>query len=252
MGRGHADVRSAEFQALEPRLLLSSIVVTTVADVVDGTTTSIPDLIANPGPDTKISLREAVIAANNTAGDDDITLMPGTYALTITGSGEDLAATGDLDIDGGAKLTITGAGASSTKIDATGLGDRVFHVEPSTTGEFRDITITGGSVTGDVGGGIYNQGWTVVVNSTISGNVASTSGGGIYHNSFYGGVTIDNSTVSGNEASGFGGGMRLWGSGNLVTNSTISGNVSTSNHGGGLVWQVPPHPKGRTITSIIL
>ena len=43
------------------------------------------------------SLRDAVVAANTTAGPDQITVPAGTYMLGGTG-GEDLAATGDLDL----------------------------------------------------------------------------------------------------------------------------------------------------------
>ncbi len=46
----------------------ASLTVTTTSDISDGTTTSIANLIANPGADGVISLREAITAANNTAG----------------------------------------------------------------------------------------------------------------------------------------------------------------------------------------
>ena len=75
----------------------STISVTTTADENDGDTSSIGALLANSGG-TGISLREAIIAANNTAGANTIELGAGTYALTIGGGGEDLSATGDLDI----------------------------------------------------------------------------------------------------------------------------------------------------------
>ena len=65
---------------------------------------------------------------------------PGTYTLTNAGAGEDNAATGDLDIHGG--LTIKGAGANSTTIDANSL-DRVFQI-------FSDkATIDNTSITGN-------------------------------------------------------------------------------------------------------
>jgi hypothetical protein len=49
-----------------------SLVVTTTANTVDGTTTSVSSLIANPGADGRISLREAILATNATAGPDTI------------------------------------------------------------------------------------------------------------------------------------------------------------------------------------
>ena len=59
-----------------------SLAVTTTSDVADGDTSSIAGLIANPGADGRISLREAILAANNTAGADDI-----VFALPVTDAG---------------------------------------------------------------------------------------------------------------------------------------------------------------------
>src|SRR5688572_10221914 len=71
------------------------------------------------------SLREAVIAAN-ADGADRILLPPGTYTLSLAGAGEDLAATGDLDlVANDIELRGTGAGPGDVVIDATGLGDRI-------------------------------------------------------------------------------------------------------------------------------
>ena len=80
-----------------------------------------------------------------------------------------------------------------------------------------DTTITGNSVgrTGgqsDVGGGVYTYqyggkipGNLIVMNSTISGNFASSAGGGIACGKS--GLTIINSTISGNSAGAYGGGI---------------------------------------------
>ncbi len=67
------------------------VVVTTTSDVIDGTTTSIAALLADPGPDGEISLREAVEATNataNGAGADEIhfsidePLVDGTHTIS--------------------------------------------------------------------------------------------------------------------------------------------------------------------------
>lgn len=50
----------------------ATVVVDSTTDVLDGVTTSIADLIADPGSDGFISLREAITAANNTTGVDAI------------------------------------------------------------------------------------------------------------------------------------------------------------------------------------
>jgi len=52
----------------------SGLVVSTTNDDVDGDTSSVAALEANPGGDGEISLREAVIATNNTGGADSVCL----------------------------------------------------------------------------------------------------------------------------------------------------------------------------------
>jgi len=76
------------------------------------------------------SLREAVIAANGAADADRILLSAGSYRLTLAGSGEGNAATGDLDIKN--DLEILGLGANLTRIDAQGLGEQA--VQSSNSG----------------------------------------------------------------------------------------------------------------------
>src|SRR5712664_3588621 len=62
----------------------ATISVNSTTDVADGDTSSISALIATPGPDGVISLREAIIAANNTAGADAISFnIPGGGVKTI-------------------------------------------------------------------------------------------------------------------------------------------------------------------------
>ena len=82
-------MRRPLLEVLEGRALLTTI---TVATTTDG----------GPG-----SLRQAIIDSNAHPGADAIALPAGTYTLSIAGTGENAAATGDLDITGG--LTITGA-----------------------------------------------------------------------------------------------------------------------------------------------
>ena len=53
----------------------STLVVDTISDVVDGTTSTISTLLVDKGPDGFISLREAILATNNTpnvGGPDEI------------------------------------------------------------------------------------------------------------------------------------------------------------------------------------
>ena len=74
------------------------------------------------------TLRAAVQAADNTGGASQITVPGGTYKLTIASTGANDPATGDLDIDNGATVTITGAGSASTVINPAGI-DRAFAVQ---------------------------------------------------------------------------------------------------------------------------
>jgi hypothetical protein len=69
------------------------------------------------------SLRAAVQEANATPGAAEIRLAAGTYNLSLTGAGEDAAATGDLDI-----LDALHIDGRNAVIDLAGLGDRAFDV----------------------------------------------------------------------------------------------------------------------------
>ncbi|HKC24168.1 MAG TPA: hypothetical protein VKF32_05475, partial [Thermoanaerobaculia bacterium] len=88
---------------------------------------------ANPGDFTcetqtgnkTCTLRAAVMEANRNSG-STIILPAGTWNLTIPPSGLDDETTGDLNLD--ADVTISGAGASVTIIEAVTLGDRVFRI----------------------------------------------------------------------------------------------------------------------------
>src|SRR5262249_43092299 len=145
--------------------------------------------------------------------------------------------TGDLDIS--APVTIKGAGAGSTVIDANGL-DRAFDVH-SCTVTLSGMTIQGGRVSSSgrgispllgEGGAILNSGTLTVTNCVISGNYAILTGGAIENG---GTLTVNNSILSGNSAGKYGGGIfNYGGSGGTVTviSSTLSGNHAV--YGGGI------------------
>ena len=166
----------------------------------------------DPPPDAcqpgDCSLREAVIAANAGSGGDTIALPAGDYRLGIAGIGEAAAAKGDLDLN--RSVTITGAGARSSVVDAAGL-DRVFEIASGAVVLISDVTVTGGA--GPGGAGIANAGTLTLVRDTIVGNAVagSDSGGGIESD---GTLTISRSTISGNRAH-VGGGIAFTGSLNL-------------------------------------
>jgi len=234
------------------------LVVTTNADTNDGTC------------DADCSLREAIIAANANPGVDTITVPADTYTFTIVGGKEDLAATGDLDITD--DLTINGADAATTAIDAATL-DRVFHVDPGESGitvNISDLTITGGKppgngggilnsgavltvedsvITGNdagagsgaSGGGIRNAGASILVvnNTEISDNVvtASTGDGGGVTNDDTAVATINDSVIVRNSASQGGGVHTTHGAATIINNSVIADNEAFN---GGGIYQAPP------------
>ncbi|MCA9209915.1 MAG: hypothetical protein KDA55_16260, partial [Planctomycetales bacterium] len=149
------------------------------------------DLPLDPN-DGFLTLREAIIRANNTPGADTINLNAGTYTLSISGDGENMAQTGDLDITD--ELTITGEGVT---ISANNLGDRVFDVRPDASLTLDGLTITGGMATN--GGGIRNEGTLVVMGSVLTNNTATNDGGAIW-NASSGSLTIRNTTIVNNSA----------------------------------------------------
>lgn len=194
--------------------------VTSTADTLDGVC------------DDHCSLREAIVAANHSAGTDVVMLGPGTYTLTRPGAGEDLGATGDLDSNGG--LQLVGTGARETVIDGGGL-DRVLDARGIGAFELFGLTVRNGHVNGD-GGGIRSVNTFKMERCLVEASSASAYGGGVFaagSNAFVGSgdVIIDRSTIAGNDAGDEGGG--LWAGGELIlTSSTISGNHAAS--GGGV------------------
>jgi hypothetical protein len=226
----------------------SALTVTTTADVLDGNTASIELLVANPGADGLISLREAIIAANNTAGADAISLPAGTYTIGILGAGDDQSVSGDFDIRD--SLTILGAGAAGTAISG-GNVDAVMEIVAGNV-SLSGLTVrdgytpfsgagiqvnSGASLTLDQvvvrnnassgfnsdGGGISNQGALTVIDSEIRNNAVFGGGGGIYHTGSA--LTLQRVTVAENGA-WQGAGIYDDGDDMALTNVTLSSNVA--------------------------
>ena len=211
--------------------------------------------------DPACSLRDAVGAANASADPVDIVEVPaGRYILT---AGQLGASTG---------LTIRGAGARSTTIDAAGAS-RVFSLG---TGNFilEGITVTGGLASiADVMSGFAGDGGGILVVSAsaassltlnrvaVTGNVAQLNGGGISappESGFATKVIVNESTISGNRVSGglaegLGGGIYVLGD-LAITNSTIAGNSVENpgaNSGGGVLAGIEPAELEGTSTTLL-
>ncbi len=149
------------------------------------------------------------VAAAAPAG-TTINIAPGTYA-------------GGVDVT--SDQTIVGAGPSATTVSDAGSE---FSVAAGVTASISGLTITGGTAAS--GGGIDNAGMLTLSTDTISGNMATGSGGGI-ENQAGGTLIISDSTISGDTAGGSGGGIDNAGMLTL-TNTTIADNSAAS--GGGI------------------
>jgi hypothetical protein len=159
------------------------------------------------------SLRQAADAVSSGAGTGDtINLPAGHYVLSL-GSTVTISK----------PATIAGAGARSTILDANSTSAVLTFDPGAVPSAITGLTVTGGRSFGP--GGIYNDATLTIRDSTVSGNVATSStGGGVYNNSGRT-LTIDRSTISGNSASTVGGGV--YNQGTLtITNSTIAGNTA--------------------------
>lgn len=215
-------------------LLVGSVAAQAATFTVNTTADNAPGSAECSGAAGDCGLRQAIDKANTTAGDDTVSLPAGDYKLTITGAGEDANQTGDLDIENNGVLTLTGAGARSTTIDASGIGERAVQVLTDSTASISGVTVTGGVEssgnyfnTGGGGGGIENDGTLTLTDSTVSGNVAQGGdpGGGIYSSSDATALTLTRDTIVNNKSSGDGGGLDVDAGTLTVSDSTIANNV---------------------------
>ena len=187
---------SAVLFAFSIHTFAATVDVTTTNDVLDAGDCSvftITDLTSNPGTDGFISLREAVCAANNTKGADEINLPAGIYALTLGGSGENANLEGDLDVTD--TLTIRGDNPTTTFIEngigdaqTQGDGDRVIEVGSGfmtgidlaledVTVRFGDLSCTGiECFTGAAGIHFESDGTLSFLRAGVSDNQTSCTG----------------------------------------------------------------------------
>ena len=225
------------------------------------------------GPSTgfgKLSLPAAVNLANLLPGAHTITFAPSVFgtAQTITLTSGQLALTNTI----GAQ-TITGPAAGLT-INGN-KQNRVFQVGTGVTASLSGLIITGGGGTADQGagvlnlananltlsncavsgnaasswgGGIANFGTVSLSNCTVTGNTATQNGGGLwsYDSSGGGAASLTNCIVSGNTAGQNGGGLFLKGPSMTLSGCTISGNTATQSGGG--VWTYAKTVSGATLT----
>lgn len=231
----------------------------TLNTTADGLDANAGDGVCETEPGNGVcTLRAAILETNALPGADTINMPAGTYLLSLT-------ANGDIDIL--QDLTIVGAGANQTFIEAVpDLNDRIFDVGDSSRGldgftaiiagvtiskgrangsggaidndatlTINDSAISGNTarltgVTGGDGGGIYNKRVLRMNNVTISDNVADDDAGGINN---VGIMILNNVTISGNRAGGNGGGIQSTNSQTTEANTVITNGTITNNWAGG-------------------
>ena len=196
--------------------LLAVITVDTTADVVNGDTSSVANLIASDGGDG-ISLREAIIATNNTAGTDTIffnipdPLVSGAHTISVLSALPDITDT--VIIDGTSEPDY--AGSPMIELDGTSAGAGVDGLRLVVGSD--GSTIQGLVIQNFDHNGILLQSGS----NTIAGN--------------YIGLDADGTTIAGNNISGIGiqGGIRIESADNIIGGLTVadrnvvSGNVFT-------------------------
>jgi CSLREA domain-containing protein/uncharacterized repeat protein (TIGR01451 family) len=199
--------------------------------------------------DPACSLRDAVLAAGASADSEDLVVVPaGNYSIS----------NGELGVIGEGTVTVRGAGARTTTIDAHQTS-RVFNLSAEKS-VLEGLTVTGGAsnpllggeVPGDGAGVLaYEAGEAVLRGLDITGNVASQNGAGVSAppegvNKTV--VSIFDSTIAGNHVTGgaiegLGGGVYVLGKFTLV-NSTVTGNTVDSLgavvQGGGVLLAIDP------------
>lgn len=192
-------------QALTGTLAIAAILLPCSASALDIKVTKTTDSFDGLC-DSDCSLREAITLANTTAGSHKIRLQAGTYSLTIPApigeeykiEDDDENQNGDLDIL--SELTITGAGADETFIEA-GYLDRVFEIFANTSVTIQAVTLSKGRHHFD-GGNIRNLGNLKLKDVRLSNNIAtygfSQGRGGAIAN--YGELNIAHAEFIGNRA----------------------------------------------------
>jgi hypothetical protein len=191
----------------------------------------------NPATNTQDFTNRSILSGD--FNDDDVITGSGS-TLSITQNSENayhVLITADLttatQIEG---FLITGGHANDSGISISYSGQTVYNhhgggMFNSSSSPSIVNTVISGNVASSRGGGMYNLSSSPsIVNTVISGNVAS-NGGGMY-NRISSSPSIVNTVFSGNVAGSNGGGMYNLSSSPSIINTVFSGNVAGSNGGG--------------------
>ncbi len=197
-----SDGTLADTQALAVTVsdLGGPLVVSTDSDVLDGDVTSIEALITRPGTDGAISLREALLAANNTGNTGGVPdrihfAIGGGGVRTITPTSALPTLTEAVVIDGSTQGGWAGAPLIVLAGNAAGVAD--------------GLTIGAGAGGSTVRGLVINR---------FTGNGLSLLGGNNILQGNYIGTVADGSAAAGNA----GGGLYITSGGNLIGGTTAA------------------------------
>ncbi len=126
-------------------------------------------------------------------------------------------------------LTISGTGSAFVFLDGAQAG-RVLTVTSGVSVTLQGITVRNGKVTGQDGGGIYNEGTLILQNVAVLSNTTTWEGGGIANT---GVLTVTQSTIANNSSSDFAGGIYNY-RGNVLLRDVTVRDDTASRTGGGL------------------
>ncbi|MBN8866882.1 MAG: hypothetical protein J0H98_04965 [Solirubrobacterales bacterium] len=211
------------------------------ASTAGAATITVDTAVDQAGAASSCSLRNAVIAADQDvaaggcaagSGDDLIEVPPGSYELSLSGADENLGVSGDLDLRGPGAVTIEpSSAAGGVVIDGLNL-DRVIHLAGGSLA-LRDMTLTHGSSIGTVdpyGGAIYVSSGALTLDGVLVRDSRSELGGALYNG---GNANLVNSTLSGNRATTYGGGIvAAIGSQTVLRSVTVAFNHADSDASG--------------------
>ena len=178
--------------------------------------------------------RDSTSPADGGAVDDDggaVTVNGSTFEDNTAGSGAQVGTGGAIGVDGGS-LAVNGSLVLSNSVPVGGSGGGI-------GSSFGNVTLSHSTVKGNAagasGGGIWidwgntTSGNVTLDDSTVTGNTAGGSGGGIWVD--WGNVTITGSTVTTNTAGGSGGGIFARSGKATITDSTVAENTAVGSGG---------------------
>jgi CSLREA domain-containing protein len=190
-------------------------------------------------PGSGLCTLRAAIQETNALGGANTVVLPalppgGRYLLTLPGGNEAAAATGDLDIT--SQLTLTGAGAGNTIIDANGAAtnDRALEIHVGAALTLTGVTVRNGRHP-TAGGGLRNSGRLYLADSIVMSNTVPTfdedvTGGGLSNEP--GGVSgIERVIFQENQS--FGRGGAIWNGGQIAITASLMISNFALYYGGG-------------------